>query len=39
MARSPSPPDKQTMVLGSVKRSLAPLGGFATLDPACAPWS
>ena len=27
-----------TTVLGGVKGSLAALGGFAALDPACAPW-
>ena len=26
-------------MLASVKGSLASLGGFAALDPACAPWS
>jgi len=26
-----------TTVLGGVKGALAPLGGFAALDPACAP--
>ena len=31
-------PNDETTVLVSVKGSLAALGGFAALDPACAPW-
>jgi hypothetical protein len=36
-AASPSL-DDSTTVLGEVKGALAPLGGCAALDPACAPW-